>query len=366
MRELKELLVQYGCPEEATALEERIQVCDFSFRHLEECFLKLGTILESNETAGIIIGTLRINFNHATVAAKYGKKEVVILSYAKEGVFKQNTAQKAIDIIKGNILPIDNSQPTQKPTAKKKLFIGITGTIILVMILLIANAFSACSTINQYNDAAEEFNSVVDEYNSAVTQTSVYNIEGIATSLNKINIENSSFPEGIAVLFGRNSISKIKSDTETIRQLTEWIIHSLNVLNQITAPKSEWVIQRLGNVEGITGTQTVTLENNPDGLLGKEGGYKDCIYFTVDTIDPKTIEGNDIVEKGTDAGGAVEIYGSLEEAEARCEYLAGFDGTVLYSGSYAIVGTMVIRTSYLLSNEEQFDFTDKITQALTI
>lgn len=35
------------------------------------------------------------------------------------------------------------------------------------------------------------------------------------------------------------------------------------------------------------------------------------------------------------------------------------------SDTYAIVGTTVIRTSYLLTNEEQFELTDKITQALT-
>ena len=57
---------------------------------------------------------------------------------------------------------------------------------------------------------------------------------------------------------------------------------------------------------------------------------------------------------------------TVEDAEARCEYLSGFDGTVLYSGSYAIVGTMVIRTSYKLTNEQQLALTDKITSAVTM
>ena len=79
----------------------------------------------------------------------------------------------------------------------------------------------------------------------------------------------------------------------------------------------------------------------------------------------KTVPGNNIVAKGTDAGGAVEIYATLEEAQARVEYLAGFDGTILYSGSYAIVGTMVIRTSYKLADEQQLLLTHAITMALT-
>ena len=61
----------------------------------------------------------------------------------------------------------------------------------------------------------------------------------------------------------------------------------------------------------------------------------------------------------------MEVYPTVQDAEARCEYLAGFDGTVLYSGSYAIVGTTVIRTSYKLTNEQQIELTNDITMALT-
>ena len=71
------------------------------------------------------------------------------------------------------------------------------------------------------------------------------------------------------------------------------------------------------------------------------------------------------MEKGTDAGGAIEVYATAEEAQARCEYLSGFDGTILYSGSYAIVGTMVIRTSYKLDNNQQMALTRSITRELT-
>lgn len=48
--------------------------------------------------------------------------------------------------------------------------------------------------------------------------------------------------------------------------------------------------------------------------------------------------------------------------ENRVEYLKGFDDTVLYSVSYAIVGTLIIRTSYLLSDKGQYDLTDAITK----
>ena len=77
------------------------------------------------------------------------------------------------------------------------------------------------------------------------------------------------------------------------------------------------------------------------------------------------MHGNNIVSMDTDAGGAVEVYADLADAQARVEYLSGFDGTVLYSGSYAIAGTTVIRTSYKFTDEQQLLLTHTITMALT-
>ena len=100
-------------------------------------------------------------------------------------------------------------------------------------------------------------------------------------------------------------------------------------------------------------------------MLNQKDGYVSCIYFSYNKVDDSSVPGETVVDKGTDCGGAIEIYRTLEEAENRVEYLKGFDDTVLYSGSYAIVGTMVIRTSYLLNDEEQYDLTDAIMHVLT-
>ena len=79
----------------------------------------------------------------------------------------------------------------------------------------------------------------------------------------------------------------------------------------------------------------------------------------------KMIPGNDVIEKGTDAGGSVEIYATVEDAENRCNYLSQFDETILYTGSYAVIGTMVIRTSYLLDFDDQVRVTSEITKVIT-
>lgn len=72
----------------------------------------------------------------------------------------------------------------------------------------------------------------------------------------------------------------------------------------------------------------------------------------------------DVVMIGTAGGGAVEVFASEKDAEARLEYLAFFDGSVMAAGSYDIEGTCVIRTSKYLSEDQQKELTKKIREAL--
>lgn len=88
-------------------------------------------------------------------------------------------------------------------------------------------------------------------------------------------------------------------------------------------------MERLGRVEDILEIQPVTSDNDPNGLLHrKNGGYTACIYFTSTGIESA---GGSPVSRGTDGGGAVEVYSTVQDAEARCEYLSGFDNTILYT-----------------------------------
>lgn len=361
MSTLKNYLIEYGCPEDGYYIEDSFDSNGCTYSHLREKVIPLGTILEENEKDRIYLISLRVNYNHATIAAQLKGGKLYLVAYAKEGLIKQNTAQKAIEKVKRAVG--SDTKPT--PTKKRKVALFSSLLLIVTIAALFIGPLVASNAIEKYNLAAISFNNLVEEYNSAVSKTSVDNVEGVPIHVEKINIENDSIWEGFSVIWGKNSIAKINQDSETIYELINQLESALGIIEQITAPTGEWVESRLKNVEGVTGTQAVTEENNPDGLLGKEGGYIACIYFTYDKIDASSVRGDDIVAKGTDAGGAIEIYESLAEAEARCEYLSGFNGTVLYSGSYAIVGTTVIRTSYMLTNEEQFDLTDKITLAIT-
>ena len=141
--------------------------------------------------------------------------------------------------------------------------------------------------------------------------------------------------------------------------------NSVLQMKQITNPNEDFVIQRLKGIPNISGYQAVTEDHDPNGNLNKQGGYTSTVYFSTPLIDQSSVYGNDIVDKGTECGGAIEVYASEEDAEKRDSYLASFDGTgMLNSGSHKGLGTIVIRTSTKLTATQQNEFTNNITNKL--
>ena len=141
--------------------------------------------------------------------------------------------------------------------------------------------------------------------------------------------------------------------------------NSVLQMKQITNPNEDFVIQRLKGIPNISGYQAVTEDHDPNGNLNKQGGYTSPVYFSTPLIDQSSVYGNDIVDKGTECGGAIEVYASEEDAEKRDSYLASFDGAgMLNSGSHKVLGTIVIRTSTKLTATQQNEFTNNITNKL--
>lgn len=213
--------------------------------------------------------------------------------------------------------------------------------------------------LSSYNSVVSDYNVLAAEYNNLVKSTSINFVKDMHNywlTKNEADIEAMKDLDAEKLC---QKIEKVLSDTESLA--AEYVI-----ISQITNPNKSWVMERLKNVSEITKVEAVTKQNDPNGLLGKKGGYTACIYFTVKSINSNSVKGNTVVDKGTDAGGAIEIYETKEYALNRCDYLSQFDGTLLYSGSYAVVGTMVIRTSYKLSNAQQVNLTNKITEEFTM
>lgn len=401
---LKELLVDYGCKNPNNIKEMSVSECKLSILQVRDALLLLGEILYENVEEQVYVATIRAgygNMNSAVVALKLCENTLWVVGYAKEGIIKQNICEQALQ----KIVDAAHGKVNIKVVKRNWLGLPIIILIILVPIIFVKRNVNTVDTegltdnvsivsstedkhkqetvispeeaalnaeielvLNataEYNEAVKAFNKHVAEYNKAVEITCIDNIKGFPKSIESLSLVSENRDDIALVVQSDNNKEKIVADTETILEMTEELKYAIEIVRQITAPTEEWVEDRLGAVKEITGMQAVSENLNPDGLLGKEGGYSACIYFTTEAAIPEDVPGNNIVEKGTDAGGAVEIYANLADAEARVEYLAGFDGTVLYSGSYAIIGTMVIRTSYKLSNEQQLLMTSLITTEMT-
>ena len=416
--DLQKLLMEY-----CNAVPEHIQKknvpdCTISITNLRDGLYLLGNILYEDLDNQIYIASIRAGFanmDSAVVVMQLQESRLILLGYAKEGLLKQNLCEDAFQKIENLVQGKTISDTSRFPKILAIIFgvIGLT-TLLLIRGCVLNNAdpdvidevlqslptessvmesaettekietteatesiettedpaFVAeveltIAATKEYNNAIKQFNRYAEEYNHAIPHVCIDNIVDLPRELEQLSLESETYEDNTNVVISDYNKEKIAADTKQVRELTTQVKMLLKVIQQIQTPDGAFVCKKLSNVEGITGCQQVTKELNPDGLLGKEGGYSACVYFTHAGVAQDGIPGNSIVAKGTDAGGAVEVYPTLTDAEARVEYLAGFDNTILYSGSYAIVGTMVVRTSYKLTDEQQFALTNAITMALT-
>ena len=60
---------------------------------------------------------------------------------------------------------------------------------------------------------------------------------------------------------------------------------SVQMLKNVTAPSESFVTERLRKVDTVVQAGAVTKENDPNGLLGKKGGYTACVYFLDERVD---------------------------------------------------------------------------------
>lgn len=120
-----------------------------------------------------------------------------------------------------------------------------------------------------------------------------------------------------------------------------------------TPPTEEYIVNGVKAMPNVLSVEAVTEHNDPNGLLNKDGGYISCVYFSLDVIDQDNVYGTTLVDKGTDAGGCVEIYANKKDALNREKYLSSFDATMFASGSHEVVRTCVIRVANSLTASQQ-------------
>ncbi len=139
---------------------------------------------------------------------------------------------------------------------------------------------------------------------------------------------------------------------------------SVNQLKQVIAPPEAFVIDRIQAIDGIMEISAVTEDNDPNNKLGKQGGYTAHIFFSYNLVNQADVSGNSIIDKGTDCGGSIEVYNTVEDAEKRNAYLSTYDGGMFASGSHKVMGTVVVRTSNLLKATQQKELEAKLIYSL--
>ena len=133
----------------------------------------------------------------------------------------------------------------------------------------------------------------------------------------------------------------------------------------VNNPSESYIVECLSRVPGILEIAAATEDRDPNGQLHKAGGYTSAVYFSYEAVDQDSVYGDDLIGKGTDAGGQIEVYANKQDAKKRDKYLASLDGTILTSGSHKVVGTVVVRTSHELTASEQSELESNIIAELT-
>ena len=155
------------------------------------------------------------------------------------------------------------------------------------------------------------------------------------------------------------------ADIQTLKDAEQVVNDSIAQMKQGTKPSEAFVIERRQGIEGIGDISAVTEDNDPNGQLGKSGGYTATVYFTSPLVDQSDVIGSTVIEKGTEGGGAIEVYANVDDANKRKDYLSAFDGGILSSGSHEVVGTVLVRTSDKLTASQQKELEAAIIEALT-
>ena len=207
------------------------------------------------------------------------------------------------------------------------------------------------------------------EEKTALDETLVPALETTISETKAIKQEVPDMPDTAEEIMSTAETMKAIDYTDAVTKLSDSkaaLEKSIKQYELVDNPTEAYVIACLGKVEHVAEISAVTEDNDPNGNLNKPGGYTATVYYSDDRIAlDSSIHGTSVIEQGTDGGGAIEVYSTVEDAEKRRDYLATFDGSILASGTHTVIGTVLVRTSNELKASEQQDMEAKLIAALT-
>lgn len=310
-----------------------------------------------------------------------------MLSYHLSGRWESHEGEKTMSE--------DEKKTGEKETVRKKPSGKLIAIIAVVAVaIVVAGAYWFVNYQIPYSEAVAAFDAAADGLNgrNAALDASISDLQELMNSgedpLDPSTIDAASAAIGEAQ-GAKQDVPEMPGDTSEINLAVNQVEgmgdysaqlealaaaktnlqSSIDQMKQVTNPTEQFVIQRVSGLPNITGVEAVTEDNDPNGNLGKAGGYTACVYFSSDLVDQSQVYISDgfsgIVGAGTDGGGAVEVYANAEDANSRNDYLAAFDGGILASGSHTVVGTCIVRTSNYLTASQQKAIEQEIIDSLT-
>ena len=337
-----------------------VSISNISMEKIRDFIMLYGTVVKEDLSNNIYIGYFkknRMSFNRILIGFQLKYKNLTIVSFYKKISTSKRKTDEVIQLLTQN----------KKKTKYLKRFIFVIICIVSMIILYLGVIMvpSAQNATLRYNETVLKFNKAAKEYNNLIEKISVDNVEGMPGETTLLKTENEGYLDVfLSVIHGNNS-TKIKNDIKTMNNMIDILQDYGDVAKKINNPSRNFVENLLENIDEIDKIESVNENNDPNGFLGEKNGYTSCTYFTIKGLELSENNSSSPVKLGTDGGGCIEVYADAKDALARCEYLQQFDNTILYSGSYALVGTMVIRTSYVLTDEQQYTLTNYIIEEFT-
>lgn len=212
------------------------------------------------------------------------------------------------------------------------------------------------------------------DYKDAVNEQEAGNYAYAAEKFNEIKDYKDSADRYELCMAGAD-FKEVKKEAESKnRELDESIQEASQLVQNQEKALDETLYPALETAISTTKSEKVEIPSIPENTaqirteiehLNKAGGYTSDVFFTCDLVNQGAVSGNTVIDKGTDAGGSIEVYATEEDAERRNDYLATFDGTILPGGSHTVVGTVVIRTSNRMTATQQKKMEKSIIKSLT-
>lgn len=322
-----------------------------------------------------------------------GEEEASTVSGVADEAKKADDAEENGSAAQGSTT--DGSQQAEEPKAKEPLAHGTKVRIAIAAACVLVVAACAIATVVTTNFA--DYQKAVDSYqrSAAALQERNEALDQAVASLQFL-VNSGAQPLEIQLVAraqelideakaAKNAVPPMPSTAEEIRVTTNKIrisgnyaqlIKQLNdaedaledsiaLRELVVDPTASNVIERLRTVPHIIAAEAVTPENDPNGLLNQQEGYSAMVYFSYSLIIQDKVYGEGVVGKGTSGGGSVEVYPTVEQAEARNDYISQFDGTDLAPGYHEVVGSIVVRISDRLTPERQQKLAAEVVEALT-